>query len=46
MEGRQILDGVVISMETIHSMATSKDKAMFIKLDMAKAYDRVHWSFL
>lgn len=44
--GRQILDGVVIAIETIHSMANSKDKAMFIKLDMAKAYDRVRWSFL
>lgn len=43
--GRKIMDGVVIATETIHSMAISKDKAMFIKLDMAKAYDRVWWSF-
>lgn len=41
MEGRQILDGVVIAMEVIHSMASSKERAMFIKFDMAKAYDRV-----
>lgn len=33
-------------MEAIHSMASSKEKAMFIKLDMAKAYDRVSWDFL
>ena len=46
VDGRQILDGVVIAMEAIHSMATSKEKAMFIKLDMAKAYDRVSWEFL
>ncbi|XP_059066340.1 uncharacterized protein LOC131061549 [Cryptomeria japonica] len=46
VEGRQILDGVVVATETIHSMASSKAKAMFIKLDMAKAYDRVRWSFL
>ncbi len=46
VEGRQILDGVVIASEAIHSMANSKEKAMFIKLDMAKAYDRVSWDFL
>lgn len=46
VEGCQILDGVVIAMETIHSKETSKEKAMFIKLDMAKAYNRVWWSFL
>lgn len=44
--GRQILDGVVIATESIHSMDGSTNKAMFIKLDMAKAYDRVRWSFL
>ncbi|XP_057871389.2 uncharacterized protein LOC131077832 [Cryptomeria japonica] len=46
VEGRQILDGVVIASEVIHSMASSKERAMFIKLDMAKAYDRVSWEFL
>ena len=44
--GRQILDGVVIAIEAIHSMATSRERAMFVKLDMAKAYNRVKWSFL
>ncbi|XP_057868067.2 uncharacterized protein LOC131075253 [Cryptomeria japonica] len=44
--GRQILDGVVVASEAIHSMATSQERSMFIKLDMAKAYDRVKWSFL
>ncbi|XP_057832950.1 uncharacterized protein LOC131043736 [Cryptomeria japonica] len=44
--GQQILDGVIIAAEAMHSMAASKEKAMFIKLDMAKAYDRVRWSFL
>ena len=44
--GRKFFDGFVISIEVIHSMAKSKEKVMFIKLDMAKAYDRVRWSFL
>ena len=43
---RKIFDGIVIAIEVIHSMAKSREKAMFIKLDMAKAYDRVRWSFL
>ena len=43
---RQILDGVVIASEAIHSMATSKEKAMFIKLDLANVYDQVSWEFL
>lgn len=46
VEGRQILDGVMIATEVIHSMASSKERAMFIKLDMAKAYDWVSWEFL
>lgn len=46
VEGWKILDGVVIATETIHSMAKSHEKTMFIKLDMATAYDRAKWSFL
>ena len=37
VDRRQILDGVVIAIEAVHSMATSKEKA--------KAYDRVSWEF-
>lgn len=44
--GQQFFYGIVIVAEVIHSIATSKDKAMLIKLDMEKAYDRVKWSFL
>lgn len=44
--GRQILDGVVIMDKVVHYMASSRAKAMFINLDMAKAYDCVKWDFL
>lgn len=44
--GKKILDGIVIASKVVHSMHNSKDKAMFVKLDMAKAYDRVKWIFL
>jgi len=39
--GCHILDGIVVADESIHSMSTSKEKAMFIKLDISKAYDMV-----
>lgn len=42
---RQIVDGVVIAEDILHSMGTSKEKAMFIKFGMAKAYDSVKWDF-
>lgn len=46
MAGIFFLDGVVISSKAIHSMCTSREHAMFIELDMAKAYDKVNWGFL
>ena len=46
VKGRQIFDGVLVAMEAIHSMANSKDRALLLKLDMAKAYDQVRWIFL
>ena len=36
------LDGVVIASEAIYSMCSFREYTMFIKLDMAKAYDRVN----
>ena len=40
------LDGLVIASKVIQSMCTSRECAMFIKLDIAKAYDKVNWGFL
>ena len=36
----------MVAMESIHFMANSKERAMFMKLGMAKAYDWVSWEFL
>ncbi|VVA40325.1 PREDICTED: reverse mRNAase, partial [Prunus dulcis] len=44
-----ILDNVMAAFETMHFMKSLKkgqQTKMAIKLDMAKAYDRVEWSFL
>lgn len=46
--GRRGLDNVVIAQELLHSLDTKKGKVGFmaIKVDLAKAYDRLEWSFV
>jgi hypothetical protein len=42
IEGRKILDGIIVSHEDIHSLKVSKKVIMMMKLDMSKAYDRMN----
>eukprot|EP00253_Pinus_taeda_P008502 PITA_08502 len=46
VEGRQILDGLVVAQEVLHTLKTKKEKGMLIKLDLSKAYDRLSWKYL
>src|SRR3954462_6872904 len=46
MQGRNILDGVVVLHETVHEMHTKKLNGVIFKIDFEKAYDNVKWSFL
>ncbi|KAM2457726.1 hypothetical protein ACFX1W_006599 [Malus domestica] len=49
MVGRQISDNILVVHELLHSMRHDNDEGtnfMALKLDMAKACDRVEWSFL
>eukprot|EP00253_Pinus_taeda_P007421 PITA_07421 len=46
VEGRQILDGLVVTQEMIHSLNQKKQRGMMIKLDLSKAYDRLSWRYL
>jgi hypothetical protein len=46
MQGRNILDGVVILHETVHELHRKKLNGVILKIDFEKAYDKVKWSFL
>jgi hypothetical protein len=46
VQGRNILDGVVILHEAVHELHTKKLNGVILKLDFEKAYDKVKWSFL
>jgi hypothetical protein len=46
MQGRNILDGVVVLHEAVHKLHSKKLNGVILKLDFEKAYDKVKWSFL
>ena len=46
VEGRQILDAVLVANEVIDSVVRGNSSAIMCKLDLEKAYDHVNWSFL
>lgn len=45
-KGRKILEGIIMTHETIHSIKLRKKEGMLIKLDMNKVFNRVSWYFL
>ena len=46
VEGRQILDAVLVANEAIDSRKQSASAGLVCKLDIDKAYDHVNWKFL
>lgn len=45
IKGRYILESVVVAHQLVHSINTSHQPGMLLKLDYEKAYDRVNWCF-
>jgi len=46
LEGRQTTDAIGVVQEVLHSIKVKNIKALVLKLDLIKAYDRVDWGFL
>ena len=45
MEGRQILDVVLIANEVMDEKRRSRKEGVVFKIDFEKAYDHVDWGF-
>ncbi|KAJ9675647.1 hypothetical protein PVL29_024530 [Vitis rotundifolia] len=46
VEGRQILDAMLIANEAIDSTLKNNERGILCKLDIEKAYDTVDWAFI
>ena len=46
VEGRQILDAVLIANEAVDSILRRKEKGILCKLDIEKAYDHIRWDLI
>eukprot|EP00253_Pinus_taeda_P008550 PITA_08550 len=46
VEGRQILDNILLAQEMIHTLHSRKETGMLMQLDISKAYDKVSWRYL
>lgn len=46
VEGRQILDAVLLANEMVNDLVACKKEGIMCKLDIEKAYDHVNWYFV
>ena len=46
VEGRKILDSVILAHEVIHSLHMTKSPGMLLKLDLSKYFDKLSWNYL
>eukprot|EP00253_Pinus_taeda_P029062 PITA_29062 len=46
VEGRQILDNIIQAHEVVHSLTINRKAGMIMELDIAKAYDKLNWTYI
>eukprot|EP00253_Pinus_taeda_P023191 PITA_23191 len=46
VEGRQIMDGIILTHEIIHSLKQTKKPGMLLKIDLSKAFDSISWDYI
>jgi hypothetical protein len=46
IEGRQIMDNVILVHEVIHSLKSTRTPGMLLKLDLSKAFDKLSWHYI
>eukprot|EP01018_Ginkgo_biloba_P004985 Gb_28741 [translate_table: standard] len=46
LQGRQIHEAIGVAQEGLHTIKTKRLKALVVKLDLSKAYDRASWLYL
>lgn len=42
VEGRKILDGIILSHEVTHSLKIMKKPGMLLKLELSKSFDKIN----
>jgi hypothetical protein len=46
VEGRQIMDSVILVHEIIHSLKSTRTPGMLLKLDLSKSFDKLSWQYM
>jgi hypothetical protein len=46
VEGKKIMDSVILAHKVIHSLKMTKIPGMLIKLDLSKSFDRIIWQYI
>eukprot|EP00253_Pinus_taeda_P008044 PITA_08044 len=46
VEGRQIMDGITLTHEIIHSLKISNEAGIILKIDLSKAFDKLSWTYI